>query len=158
MSKSGKEMLQPKLIGITIRGRKILSIALMICNLWFLCSCSQHRSVQDDINLKQRISEFYSCLQEGAFDRAWGYLAKEARGTKQDYVEQMAKFRIRIVDYKIKSISLRNTCAEVRMAVTAIEDGDGYTENSFDYWLFLNGEWYAKSIGRITSEDSECEP
>jgi hypothetical protein len=134
---------------------RVCTVLLVVSYFLLFSGCVLDKMCKpDDECLRSRIDQFYSYLTAGSFDKSWMLLSPETRGNKEEYVDTAKRFRMKISNYRIDTISRNNLKAKVKIIITGIENGKEYINESVDCWAFNNGNWYLKTAGRIA--EWEC--
>jgi len=134
--------------------------AFLLCMMAACVLFNGCRNKQDQIleaKLRARINEFYACLSNEEYDKAWLMLSPEQRENiwqKETWVNMQKSIlgmpRLKLESIEIKKIRLaRNgeklgALANIMLYVKIIENANTRVEKIpwQEGWTFKNGEWY----------------
>ena len=128
------------------------TIFILFIILLYFNACALNKPCQPNNNecLKVRIDQFYSYVIDGRYGKSWTLFSAEERRSKKEYIEFASKFKLKVNNYVIESISIDNHNARVKMIVSGVENNITYTTVSIDCWAYNDGNWYLKTGGRVS--------
>jgi len=100
--------------------------------------------------LKERIDAVYQAYTERDFDRMLnlGTTTDYKKKNRRKMVEEIEQVFPILIDYRIQDIEISEDKARVEVSLTMIVEGKELTENSFDYWVFQDKDWYFFDFGK----------
>ncbi|MHB8770118.1 MAG: hypothetical protein ACYC7J_03895 [Syntrophales bacterium] len=129
---------------------RIISLFLAVSTVMSCAMISSNDNYQMERRLRERIDAVYQAYTERDFDRMLNL------GTTTDYkkknlrkmVEEIEQVFPILIDYRIQNIEISEDKARVKVSLTMIVEGKELTENSFDYWVFQDKDWYFFDFGK----------
>ncbi len=110
---------------------------------------SLHAEYDMEKALRERVAGLYDAYKQRNFRKFFSYTAFECDETEvQKRISEMSIVYPKVIDYKIEEITFYGNKARVNVTMTLIFDNGKELFNSYDHWIFLNGNWRLSSFAK----------
>jgi uncharacterized protein YchJ len=130
--------------------KAMLALSILIC-LNLGCAMQAVSTIDNDAKLKEKVGIAYQYYKERDFDKFINCFEPEISQSSeiQEDINKAKKGAAVLVNYKIIKIEITGTKAKVNMEASFIVKDKEVKQMHFDYWVFLNNDWYLYDFGKM---------